>query len=288
MHVVIDTRFIDHVFYAVVVVSWCCCFYPNLSAYGVSYFDVWCVCRTRAHIENEQYWLVMKDHLSYALKWTYEEMVEAGVSPRVFLAAYSGALGLYHDCEQLARILAAGEDVGKVADDIKAVVCESCVGKAMFQTSWMVASRIFYKREIANGLRQLMDHEFVAEEVQAFRATMNNECRTLHELGHRKFERVFTEISYMGLDVGIWVETPEDEYEIRFACALNSCCLDSGHFAMSVWETLLWEKGCVQNMPAFATIPEILLVQIKAAREAAAGFFAFADVTRLADMIKIL
>ena len=77
-----------------------------------------------------------------ALKWTWEELAEGGVSAHVFLMTHAGPLGLCHDVSVLKRMLATSDsESDSIAELIHKVVGESSLGKSMFTATWIKASR---------------------------------------------------------------------------------------------------------------------------------------------------
>ena len=243
--------------------------------------------RTKSAEDHADYWKVMKGQLGLSLKWAWEELSEAGVKQAVFVRSYQEALSLYHDPDELMKIVQAEQSVESVAESIKKVVGESCVGKAMFTIAWIKASRVFFRREIDKGIRQLIDHNFDENEMQSFKHLMAQQCNSLVDTGHKRFERICTEVVFLGKPVNVYVETPEDEWEFRLACAVKGCCINSGQESMLPWESLLCKAGEVPNTPASAKVSEKLVDHYASARSAAKGFLG-SECVQLSEMIKVI
>lgn len=248
---------------------------------------IWPHRRTKAHEEHSDYWAIMKDQLGLALKHSWEEMAEAGVRPAVFLRSFHEPLGLYHDTTVLNKIISAGDQVEHVAEDIQTVVGESAVGKSMFTVAWIKASRVFFRREIDKGIRALVDHSFDVQEVKSFKHLMSRQCQLLMDIGHKRFQRIDTDISFLGECIRISAETPEDEHDMRFACAVKGCCINSGQLPMMPWEALLFKVGEVPDTPAFVQMPKVFAEQVSSAREAAVDLLG-PDCVQLSEMIRIM
>ena len=67
-----------------------------------------------------------------------------GVKALAFTISYGDALSLWHDVDEVRRIVAAGTNVELVADLITKVVGESCVRQSMFSVASILAGRVHY------------------------------------------------------------------------------------------------------------------------------------------------
>ncbi len=244
--------------------------------------------RTNEHLVHRDYWEIMKLQFDNALKWTWEELAEGGVSAHVFLLAHAGPSGLYHDVDVLKRMLATSDsESDSIAELIHKVVGESSLGKSMFTVKWIKASRAIDKKEVEKGIRVLIDHSFDNKEVETFKLLMKTQCADLLQHGHKKLERIMTEIHYFGEKLSIVVESPEEEWDMRLSCSLRSWAINSGQIEMLPWEILLFEKDGLPDYPKFLKVPEQLLQQCLAPRLAAADFLTDED-DQLSKMINIM
>ena len=133
----------------------------------------------------------------------------------------------------------------------------------------------------------LIDHSFDGREVESFKLLMKTQRADLLKHGHKKLERIMTEIQYLGEKLSIVVESPEEEWDMRLSCAVRSCAINSGQIKMLPWEILLFEKDGLPDIPKFLKVPEHLLQQCSAPRLAAADFLTDED-DQLSKMIKVI
>ena len=141
----------------------------------------------------------------------------------VVLRELFDAISLFHDMDEVDRVNAAGDNVETVADEVQQIVSESCFGFSMYKTSWVKASRVLYIRKIDQMIRQVMDHDFDDAEFQAYEKIMEASAAELHKIGHKRFDKVSSNIVVFSQPTACEVEAVEDESEFRMNGIIKAC-----------------------------------------------------------------
>ena len=112
------------------------------------------------------------------------------------------------------------------------------------------------------------------------------EAKDLVRLGCRQYERVQSNISYLGCSMEVTTESPHDEYEFRMLAAMRGVALNSEQLPMLKFEAYAFKPGTIPDTPAFLKISEIHLKKAKAARSTLANFIS--DCKTLRDMQRVV
>jgi len=242
--------------------------------------------RTSEHLTHADYFNTMKTVLCRGLKFVWEDMAGGPATPSSFCGSLFDAISLFHDMDEVDRVNAAGDNVETVADEVQQIVSESCFGFSMYKTSWVKASRVLYIRKIDQMIRQVMDHDFDDAEFQAYEKIMEASAAELHKIGHKRFDKVSSNIVVLSQPTACEVEAV-DESEFRMNGVIKACQINGGYWPMLPWEALCFEKGRIDGIPVFREIAPRHLRKIKAARDAAA-VMAGAGPHTVSELVKMV
>lgn len=206
--------------------------------------------RTGAHTAYPDYWLVMRPQLDCALKFVWEELSNSGVRVATFWKSNQDVLSLFADKGDLAALVEAGADVEHIADKVRKVVESGGVCMSMFADSWLRVSRHVFITDIEQRLRDIEHHNFDSEEVAAFQSVMQSQARQLVSIGHKQFEKRETKVTFLGRQVKINVEAPNDEWELRFVAMAKSVVLNGGSSTCYHGSPCLWSLARLRTRPA--------------------------------------
>ena len=131
------------------------------------------------------------------------------------------------------------------------------------------------------------------QDIEAFRVLQRREAASLVRLGCKQFERMKSTVLFLGQEVEVTCESPDDEWEVRLWAALKGAACNSGEVPFMNWEAMLHSAGSLKGLPQFVNLPADLLMKISGARETAAGFiensYCFKDMYRiLSGKVKVL
>ena len=229
--------------------------------------------RTAAHNKHEEYYDVMKPVLVASLLYVWETCSVGGISAESFLASHSNALSMFHDVEELEKVVSMDDEQKlKISGLIRKIVSQGPVTESMFRSDWVQASREYFRSEIGKQVKIVEDLRFEQKEIGAFVHVCKKLTQDLMAIGHRNFEKVWTTVFYMGQNCGLYLETPQDEWEFRLAAAQRSASVNSSQTAMMPWERLVLRPGEIPKTPQTSSVPDAQLRLFIIARKQALEF----------------
>ena len=117
--------------------------------------------------------------------------METGVRPMLFFRKHMNALSLYHDMNDMKKIVAAGESKAhEVPQELRRVCAGSKTAQVLLAKLWVKAVRVFFLDATKKQIQGLIDHNFDVDEVTSARKIMKTSAADLVAHGHKKFEKV--------------------------------------------------------------------------------------------------
>lgn len=219
-------------------------------------------------MKYDTYWEIMRGSLDDALKHAWENMSEAGVSAAAFYRSHKMVLAMFADESDLSSIFESKDRVNECPDAIRRVAHGSAIGSSMFKTDILKVGRKNFQDMIVSKLSDLQHLDFENVGLEGFKQAMMQETVNLSRMGAKPFERVVSVVRYLGVDLKIPMESLNDEWEFRLAAAVKSDAVSAGHLPMLPWEELAYAVRGVPHARAYGKVPEELLAQFSAARDA--------------------
>jgi hypothetical protein len=238
-------------------------------------------------LEYSDIWAVVQNQMDIAVRWEWEELHAKGVDYKMFSKPRVKLLGMLMAEEDILDILGCDDQFDKVPLQVKRVIEGSLTGASMFKHAWLQVCRALFKIDCEKKLKDVIHLDFDQDAVEDFKRCMVQTASQVVAVGGKCFERRHMIVEYISQKIDVEVESPNDEWEFSLLAAMKSIAINGGQLPMLPWEALLYSPGDLDAFPAFAKIPDSLLVEVVSAREAALSYLGTNNLT-IRDMIKIM
>ena len=105
------------------------------------------------------------------MQYSFEESAGKGVTAARFIEGHDDIIALFHDIAQVQRVAANTQgNKEDVCEDIRQLVNEGGVAKAMFKKDWFKAGRQIFCNDLAKQIQVLKDNAFSESDIDSYEA----------------------------------------------------------------------------------------------------------------------
>ena len=186
---------------------------------------------------------MLKPKLDAALAYSYEDVAGTGGSEKVFARSNQSLIKMFlDDPADLDDIIAADGVYGDVSEQLYRVM-RTKVGTALYKEAWRDVARIHLRKFVKDQINEIDYHDFNQEDIDVFNTLAGQKVDQMIALGHKHFEILDRDFTYLGEEIQGTVTCPNDEHTKPFDAFVRTCAVSCGTVRDLPYEQLLFPNG---------------------------------------------